>query len=112
MLCGEGYVSNSRTAIAFRSLSRILFTSWSLASHSSRRSSSVAKASARLSQVRADLAAKLGDFSLVASWLTDGVPVAKTARRAGIHFIIDPMGHNVSDELVQQVDGIEDLSRR
>ena len=41
---------------------------------------------------------------------SDFIPVAKAARQAGIDFIVDPMGHNVSDELVQQVDGIEDLS--
>lgn len=42
---------------------------------------------------------------------SDFIPVAKAARKAGIDFIVDPMGHNVSDELVRQVDGIEDLSR-
>ena len=40
----------------------------------------------------------------------DFVPVAKVARRAGVDFLVDPMGHHVSDELVRQVDGIEDLS--
>ena len=42
---------------------------------------------------------------------SDFIPVAKVARRAGVDFIIDPMGHNVSEELIRQVDGIEDLAR-
>lgn len=42
----------------------------------------------------------------------DFVPVAKTARRAGVDFLIDPMGHHISDELCLHVDGIEDLSAR
>lgn len=40
----------------------------------------------------------------------DFVPVAKVARRAGIDVLLDPMGQNVRDELVLNVDGIEDLS--
>ncbi|MBP3884678.1 MAG: NYN domain-containing protein, partial [Olsenella sp.] len=41
---------------------------------------------------------------------TDFVPVAKTARRAGVDFLIDPMGHVLPAELIRQVDGVEDLS--
>lgn len=43
---------------------------------------------------------------------SDFIPVAKAARKAGLDFIVDPMGHNVSKELIRQVDGIEDLSAR
>lgn len=42
---------------------------------------------------------------------SDFVPVAKEARRAGVDFLIDPMGHRISDELRLHVDGIEDLSK-
>lgn len=41
---------------------------------------------------------------------SDFVPVVKVARRAGVDFILDPIGMNVPNELVWQVDGIEDLS--
>ena len=41
---------------------------------------------------------------------SDFVPVAKAARRAGVDFLIDPMGHHISKELRVQVDGIEDLT--
>lgn len=41
---------------------------------------------------------------------SDFIPVAKAARKSGIDFLVDPMGHNVSEELIRQVDGIEDLS--
>ncbi len=40
----------------------------------------------------------------------DFEPVAKVARRAGVDFILDPMGHHIRDELVVNTDGIEDLS--
>ena len=41
---------------------------------------------------------------------TDFIPVAKTARRAGLDFLIDPMGHHLPSELILQSDGIEDIS--
>lgn len=41
---------------------------------------------------------------------SDFVPVAKAARRAGVDFLIDPMGKKLPDELVLQVDGVEDLT--
>lgn len=41
---------------------------------------------------------------------TDFIPAIKTARRAGVDFILDPMGEHVNSELVRQVDDIEDLS--
>lgn len=40
----------------------------------------------------------------------DFIPVAKVARRAGVDFILDPMGHVIHHEMEIQVDGIEDLS--
>lgn len=40
----------------------------------------------------------------------DFIPVAKAARRAGVDFILDPMGHHVKNEMMEQVDGIEDLT--
>lgn len=41
---------------------------------------------------------------------TDFIPVAKTDRRAGLDFLIDPMGHHLPSELILQSDGIEDIS--
>ena len=40
----------------------------------------------------------------------DFVPVAKVARRSGVDFLVDPMGHHISDELRLHVDGLEDLT--
>lgn len=56
-------------------------------------------------------AAGLVDQIVLVAGDSDFVPVAKAARRAGIDFLVDPMGHHVSEELVKQVDGVEDLSR-
>lgn len=42
---------------------------------------------------------------------TDFIPVAKTARKSGLDFLIDPMGHHLPDDLVIQTDGVEDISR-
>lgn len=36
----------------------------------------------------------------------DFVPAAKLARREGLDFVLDPMGHGISDELSEHVDGI------
>lgn len=41
---------------------------------------------------------------------SDFIPVVKAARRMGVDFIIDPMGHNISADLRLQTDGIEDLT--
>lgn len=41
----------------------------------------------------------------------DFVPVMKSARRAGVDFILDPMGHAVSEEMRLNADAVEDLSR-
>ena len=38
---------------------------------------------------------------------SDFVPAAKTARRMGIDFILDPMGRDVSAELFEHIDGME-----
>jgi len=40
----------------------------------------------------------------------DFIPAIKVARRAGVDFLLDPMGNNVSRELALQVDDVEDLS--
>lgn len=41
---------------------------------------------------------------------SDFLPVAKAARKAGIDFLIDPMGHHLPEDLIMQTDGVEDLS--
>ncbi|MDO4538805.1 MAG: NYN domain-containing protein [Coriobacteriales bacterium] len=40
---------------------------------------------------------------------TDFIPAIKVARRAGVDFLLDPMGNHVNNELLLQVDDIEDL---
>lgn len=40
---------------------------------------------------------------------SDFIPVVKIARRAGVDFLLDPLGSHVPDELLRQVDDIEDL---
>lgn len=40
---------------------------------------------------------------------SDFVPAAKIARRKGIDFILDPMGNNVSPDLLEHIDGMESL---
>lgn len=37
---------------------------------------------------------------------SDFVPAAKLARREGVDFILDPMGHPISDDLNEHIDGI------
>ncbi|MBR2681654.1 MAG: NYN domain-containing protein [Atopobiaceae bacterium] len=39
----------------------------------------------------------------------DFIPAIKVARRAGVDFLLDPMGNHVNHELLLQVDDIEDL---
>ena len=41
----------------------------------------------------------------------DFIPVAKAARRSGVDFILDPMGHAIHQEMTVQVDGVEDLTK-
>lgn len=43
---------------------------------------------------------------------SDFVPAAKTARRKGIDFILDPMGSDVSDGLFEHIDGMESFISR
>ena len=38
---------------------------------------------------------------------SDFVPAAKVARRKGIDFILDPMGHNINSDLMEHIDGLE-----
>jgi uncharacterized LabA/DUF88 family protein len=37
---------------------------------------------------------------------SDFVPAAKFARREGVEFLIDPLWHTVSDELLEHADGV------
>ena len=37
------------------------------------------------------------------------MPVAKAARKAGLDFLIDPMGHHLPESLILQTDGVEDI---
>ena len=55
---------------------------------------------------------RLVDQIILVAGDSDFIPVAKAARKAGIDFIIDPMGNNLSSELIRQVDGIEDLTKK
>lgn len=41
----------------------------------------------------------------------DFVPAAKLARREGIDFVLDPLWLNVSDDLLEHVDGVRSTSR-
>ena len=38
---------------------------------------------------------------------SDFVPAAKLARREGIDFVLDPMGHNIRDDLFEHIDGLQ-----
>ena len=38
---------------------------------------------------------------------SDFVPAAKVARRKGIDFILDPMGNDINDDLLEHIDGME-----
>lgn len=37
---------------------------------------------------------------------SDFVPAAKQARREGIDFILDPMGHHIAEDLFEHIDGV------
>ena len=50
---------------------------------------------------------RLVDQIVLISGDMDFVPAAKTARRNGVDFILDPMGQSVKDQLVRHVDGVE-----
>lgn len=49
------------------------------------------------------------DQIILVSGDVDFVPAAKTARRHGIDFIVDPMGEKIRDNLVVHADGIESM---
>ena len=40
---------------------------------------------------------------------TDFIPAVKVARRAGVDFLLDPMGSHVNEDLLAQADDVEDL---
>jgi len=50
---------------------------------------------------------RLVDQIILIAGDSDFVPAAKVARRKGIDFILDPMGNNVSADLLEHVDGME-----
>lgn len=54
--------------------------------------------------------ARIVDQIILIAGDCDFIPVAKAARRAGVDFIVDPMGHTVHTDMIEQVDGIEDLT--
>lgn len=43
---------------------------------------------------------------------SDFVPAAKLARREGIDFILDPMGHTIKGNLFEHIDGLETVWRK
>ncbi len=53
---------------------------------------------------------KIVDQIILIAGDTDFVLVAKVARRAGVDFLVDPMGHRLPEAFIRQVDGVEDLS--
>lgn len=52
---------------------------------------------------------KLVDQIVLIAGDSDFVPVAKAARKAGLDFLIDPMGHHLPESLILQTDGVEDI---
>lgn len=50
---------------------------------------------------------KLVDQIVLISGDSDFVPAAKHARREGIDFILDPMGHKVNEDLFEHIDGMK-----
>lgn len=43
---------------------------------------------------------------------SDFVPAAKLARREGIDFILDPLGHHIKDDLKEHIDGLRTCDNR
>lgn len=43
---------------------------------------------------------------------SDFVPAAKAARRKGIDFILDPMGNEISGDLLEHIDGKESFLKK
>lgn len=52
---------------------------------------------------------KLVDRIILISGDSDFVPAAKIARREGIDFILDPMGHPTDEKLREHIDGIQSV---
>lgn len=46
------------------------------------------------------------DTVILVSGDSDFVPAAKLARREGVTFILDPLWHNVSNDLLEHIDGL------
>lgn len=50
---------------------------------------------------------KLVDQIVLISGDSDFVPAVKIARREGIDFIVDSMGHNITNDLIEHIDGFQ-----
>ncbi|UTC78464.1 NYN domain-containing protein [Treponema sp. OMZ 799] len=50
---------------------------------------------------------KLTDQIILITGDSDFVPAAKLARREGIDFIVDPMGHKILPDLMEHIDGLQ-----
>lgn len=55
---------------------------------------------------------KLVDQIVIIAGDSDFVPVTKVARREGIDIILDPMKNNISDDLLEHIDGLRDISAK
>lgn len=53
---------------------------------------------------------KLVDRIVLIGGDSDIVPAAKHARREGLEFVLDPMGHPITSSLREHIDVLEDLS--
>ncbi|QSH94630.1 nuclease [Treponema phagedenis] len=54
---------------------------------------------------------KLADQIVLITGDSDFVPAAKLARREGIDFIVDPMGHKILPDLMEHIDGLRSYYR-
>ncbi|WP_315524017.1 NYN domain-containing protein [Pseudoramibacter alactolyticus] len=54
---------------------------------------------------------KLVDQIILISGDSDFVPAAKMARREGIDFILDPLGHHIKDDLSEHIDGLRSCDK-
>ena len=50
---------------------------------------------------------RLADQIILITGDSDFVPAAKLARREGIDFIVDPMGHKILPDLMEHIDGLQ-----
>lgn len=55
---------------------------------------------------------RLVDQMVLVAGDSDFVPAAKTARREGVDFVLDPMGAKVTDDLLEHVDGVQTVLER